>query len=334
MGKKIKNTDYFMVSFGGLFFLILALNLSYGPSQINPFTYLASGGEGYTDLAHTILWDIRLPRILVCCLVGMALGAGGVLSQGLFRNPLASPSVIGTSSGGVLAAVTLMFFGVGHLFFLIPIAGFGGALLTTLLVLKLTKAQEGQSIDKVLLTGFSLNTLVGAITSFILALSLEDYEKAPMILNWMMGSFSGKGWEHIFMAIVPISIGLYLSFTLAYRLNLLALGSEVAQSLGVDWQGLRLKAIFAIALLVGASVSIVGLLPFLGLIVPHVTRTLIGPEHRRLLMASLINGMTLTLFADFLARQLWQPKELQVGVLISLAGSPLFLWLLWRRNDV
>jgi iron complex transport system permease protein len=262
----------------------------------------------------------------------MALGTAGVLSQGLFRNPLASPSVIGTSSGGVLAAVVAMYLGFPKLAWTIPGMGFAGALITTLMVLYLTQRDAQGSIEKVLLAGFSLNTFVGALTSFVLALSLEESSKAPMILNWMMGSFSGKGWEHMAIALAPISIGMLLAFSLAYRLNVLALGGEIAQSLGVSWETVRTQAIIAIALLVGTSVSLVGLLPFLGLIVPHITRSLIGPEHRRLMICSLINGMNLTLLADFLARHIWQPKELQVGVLIALVGSPLFLWLLWRNQ--
>lgn len=283
-------------------------------------------------MAQTIIWEIRLPRTIVCCLVGLALASAGVLSQGLFRNPLASPSVIGTSSGGVLATVLVIYLGVSKLFYFIPLAGFLGALLTTILVLYLTQRQAGFNIERILLTGFSLNTLVGAITSFILSLSLEDYNRAPMILNWMMGSFSGKGWEHVSLAVIPVSIGLYMAARIAYRLNILSLGNEVAASLGVSWHRVRTLAIITIALLVGTSVSLVGLLPFLGLIVPHITRSILGSEHRRLLFGSMINGMSLTLLADFLARHLWQPSELQVGVLISLVGSPLFLWLLWKKQ--
>lgn len=309
------------------------LNLTYGPSHYSLFDWLRNLASQSDPLSHTIIWEIRLPRTLVCCLIGMALATAGVLSQGLFRNPLASPSVIGTSSGGVLAAVLVIYLGFGNLFYTIPIAGFLGALLTTVLVLYLTQQSMGYQIERVLLTGFSLNTLVGAITSFILSISLEDYNKAPMILNWMMGSFSGKGWQHLGVALLPICIGVYLAFMISYRLNILAMGNEVAQSLGISWNRIRILAIVAIALLVGTSVSLVGLLPFLGLIVPHITRSLVGPEHRRLLIGSMINGMTLALVADFIARHLWQPKELQVGVLISLIGSPLFLWLLWKKRE-
>jgi iron complex transport system permease protein len=325
-------SDHAIAVFGIFFIGVSTLNLAYGPSHFDIFELLADHPQGTNDLAKTIIWDIRLPRMVICCLIGMALGTAGVLSQGLFRNPLASPSVIGTSSGGVLAAVVAMYLGFPKLAWTIPGMGFAGALITTLMVLYLTQRDAQGSIEKVLLAGFSLNTFVGALTSFVLALSLEESSKAPMILNWMMGSFSGKGWEHMAIALAPISIGMLLAFSLAYRLNVLALGGEIAQSLGVSWETVRTQAIIAIALLVGTSVSLVGLLPFLGLIVPHITRSLIGPEHRRLMICSLINGMNLTLLADFLARHIWQPKELQVGVLIALVGSPLFLWLLWRNQ--
>lgn len=311
--------------------LALSANFFVGPSKVDPISLFFEQDEEIRKLQETILWQIRLPRLLICTLVGMAISAAGVLSQGLFRNSLASPSVIGTSSGGVLAAVLVIYFGRQELVLWIPVAGFVGALVTTLLVIYATQDRT-QGIERILLTGFSINTLIGSITSFFLALSLDDFSRAPMILNWMMGSFNSKGWEHVLLSLIPIAIGIYLAFFCTYRLNVLSLGSEIAQSLGISWNRLRLQTIVGISLLVGTSVSLVGMLPFLGLIVPHLSRQIVGADHKKLLIASMINGISLCLIADFMARNLWQPVEMQVGVLISLIGSPLFLWLLWRSN--
>jgi iron complex transport system permease protein len=154
------------------------------------------------------------------------------------------------------------------------------------------------------------------------------------MMNWMLGTLSGKTWEHGLIGSGPILIGILLSQRLAYRFNVLSLGNDVAQSLGIDLRRLRVHAVLLISALVATSVSIGGLMPFIGLVVPHFSRLLVGPDHRSLLLVSVVNGMSLLMLADLLARILMPPQEIQVGVLISLLGSPFFLWMLYQRRKM
>ncbi|MFY7929294.1 MAG: FecCD family ABC transporter permease, partial [Oligoflexus sp.] len=179
-----------------------------------------------------------------------------------------------------------------------------------------------------------LNGILSAISSFILSLSLNEFDKAPAMMNWMLGTLSGKTWEHGLIGSGPILIGILLSQRLAYRFNVLSLGNDVAQSLGIDLRRLRVHAVLLISALVATSVSIGGLMPFIGLVVPHFSRLLVGPDHRSLLLVSVVNGMSLLMLADLLARILMPPQEIQVGVLISLLGSPFFLWMLYQRRKM
>jgi len=310
------------------------LSISFGGASIYPWQILNTKAEDWEMVRH-ILLSIRLPRVVCACLVGGALAAAGVITQGLFRNPLASPSVIGISSGGVLGAI-LAFYGGLNLwgFWALPLSAFVGCLLTTLVILQFARSSKSWAIDDLLLVGFALNGILSAISSFILSLSLNEFDKAPAMMNWMLGTLSGKTWEHGLIGSGPILIGILLSQRLAYRFNVLSLGNDVAQSLGIDLRRLRVHAVLLISALVATSVSIGGLMPFIGLVVPHFSRLLVGPDHRSLLLVSVVNGMSLLMLADLLARILMPPQEIQVGVLISLLGSPFFLWMLYQRRKM
>lgn len=320
----------------------LALSLAFGASDVGPLAAwrtlvdFALGRPALgpdAELARTILFSIRMPRLLAAALVGGALAAAGVVSQGLFRNDLASPSVLGTEAGGSLAAVAVFYLGAQHSHWVtMPLAAFGGALLATALIFQLARRQVRMSMETLLLTGFALNALFGALTSLVISLSLEDYQKAGAVLHWLLGGFAAKGWEHVTMGLVPMTAGLVILALIAPRLDVLALGEDVARSLSIDLPRLRQTAIVALALLVGAAVAIGGAIPFVGLIVPHATRRLVGPAHRRLLLLSTVNGATLVLVADLIARTVRAPAELEVGILTSLLGAPFFLTLLKRRR--
>jgi len=324
--------------------LILALlaSFAFGASNIGPSAALQSLRDALlgrapadqdAELARTILFDIRLPRLIAAALVGGALAAAGVVSQGLFRNDLASPSVLGTEAGGSLAAVLVFYLGAQHTHWVtMPLAAFLGALAATTLVFRLASRTLRMPMETLLLTGFALNALFGALTSLVISLSLEDYQKAGAVLHWLLGGFAAKGWEHVAMGILPVTAGLAMLFALAPRLDVLALGEEVAASLSVDLVRLRRIAVIAMAILVGAAVAVGGAIPFVGLIVPHATRRLVGPSHRRLLVLSTLNGMTLVVIADLIARTIRAPAELEVGILTSLLGAPFFLMLLKRKR--
>jgi iron complex transport system permease protein len=318
---------------GALALCLLAfiLSWSFGGTAAYPWQLLSHSND--LDMLRRILIDIRLPRVVAACLVGGALAAAGVLTQGLFRNPLASPSVIGISSGGVLGAIIAFYLGLNILsLWILPVFALLGCVLTTGVLLRFARDTRGFPIEDLLLVGFALNGILGALTSFVLSISLNDFDKAPAMMNWMLGTLSGKTWEHSLVACGPIIVGLLLSQRLAYRFNMLSLGHDLAQTLGVDLKRLRTEAVLLVSVLVGTAVSMSGMMPFIGLIVPHFTRMMVGPDHRRLLSVSIFNGMTLLMLADLVARILIPPQEIQVGVLVSLIGSPFFLWMLYQRR--
>jgi iron complex transport system permease protein len=284
--------------------------------------------------ADTIFFSIRIPRLLVAALCGIALSAAGVLSQGLFRNALASPSVLGTEAGASFSAALTFYLGPTLLqWFTLPLAAFFGAFITTSLLLVTSTFRRVYTMENLLLIGFALNALFGALTSFVISLVLEDYQKFPAVIYWLLGGLNAKGWQHVYVAFVPIVVGVLIAYRLCVQLNVLTLGEEVAQSLSVKIPRLKRQIIFVVALLVGAAVSVAGALSFVGLVVPHVTRLLFGAEHRRLLIFSCVNGASLLLLADLAARTLASPQELQVGVIIALIGAPFFLWLLFRTQS-
>ncbi len=311
--------------------LVFLLSWSFGGAAAYPWQLLSPSED--LDMLERILIDIRLPRVLAACLIGGALAAAGVLTQGLFRNPLASPSVIGISSGGVLGAILAFYLGLNLVsLWILPVFALIGCVLSTTVLLRFARDPRGFPIEDLLLIGFALNGILSALTSFLLSLSLNDYDKAPAMMNWMLGTLSGKTWEHCMIAAGPLILGILFAQKLAYRFNVLSLGNDVAQTLGIDLKRLRTEAVLLVSILVGTSVSLSGMMPFIGLIVPHFTRILVGPDHRQLLGLSVINGMTLLMLADLLARILIPPQEIQVGVLISLIGSPFFLWMLYQRR--
>ncbi len=314
------------------FAAIFVLSWSFGGAEAYPWQLLA-GFNPDDEMLRRILFDIRLPRVLAACLVGGALAAAGVITQGLFRNSLASPSVIGISSGGVLGAIIAFYLGM-NVFSLwtLPLFALIGCLLTTVLLLRFARDTRNFPVEDLLLVGFAVNGILGALSSFILSLSLNDFDKAPAMMNWMLGTLNGKTWDHILVAFAPILIGIFFAQRLAYRFNILSLGTDVAQTLGLDLKRLRTEAVLLISVLVARSVSISGLMPFIGLVVPHLSRMMVGPDHRHLLGVSVINGMSLLLLADLIARILIPPQEIQVGVLVALIGSPFFLWMLYQRR--
>ncbi len=313
---------FFIFSFG--------MAWSLGGAPLYPWQLLKSDDM---ELTHHILLSIRLPRIACACLVGAAISVAGMLTQGLFRNPLASPDVIGISSGGSFGAILGFSLGLNTVgIWTLPLFAFVGCLITTLLVLALARSANFAAVEDLLLVGFAISAILSALSSFVLSLSLKDFDKAPAMMNWLLGTLSGKTWGHVNIGLIPIILGLLASIRISYQLNVLSLGSDVAQTLGLKLRRLRIQTIIVMSTLVATSVSIGGILPFLGLIVPHFSRLLVGPDHKKLLVISAINGMSLLLLADLAARTLLAPSEIQVGVLISLFGSPFFLLMLYKRR--
>jgi iron complex transport system permease protein len=315
-----------------------ALSLADLPSAIRALLDPANASPADQD-ARTIQLAIRFPRALVAALAGGMLGVAGVLSQGLFRNSLASPSVLGTEGGGSLAAVTALYLGTAFVHWtVLPLFAFLGALGATTLIHRLAGRLAGRAdgagygVESLILVGLALNALFAAASSFVVSLAFEDHAKAGAVMHWLLGGFGTATIDHAYLLAPLVLVGGALALRLGPRLDVLSLGSEIASTLAVDVRSLRRQVAVAVAVLVGGAVAVAGALPFVGLIVPHATRGLVGPRHRPLMIASFANGATLTLVADAVARTVRAPAELEVGILTSLAGVPLFLWLLLRKR--
>ena len=290
-------------------------------------------GQQVDQVAETIFLTIRIPRTIVAALCGGALAAAGVISQGLFSNVLASPAILGTSSGGSFCAVLAFFFSASvYHWYSVPLAAFAGALVVTSLLIVV--AGQGISGTRLLLVGFATNTFFGALTSLLIFLLIEEQYKIASVLHWLFGGFNGRTWQHLQLLIGPVVIGFVICRMIVGRLDTLFLGEGVAQSLGVKLRQLNYLAIAAIALLVGSTVAVAGTLPFIGLMIPHVCRLVYGAQHGRLLIFSFIHGMSFTLLIDIVARLLGGAREIDVGIMTTLIGGPFFLGvLLWQKTS-
>jgi iron complex transport system permease protein len=279
------------------------------------------------ELAAIILWQIRLPRLLVGMLVGSALSASGLVLQAYFRNSLASPGLLGVSAGGTAGAVVAIGLGWASVsLFVLPVISIFGALLATGAVVSL--ARRGAGTERLLLAGIALNALLGAVSSYVLSNFTLSYERNAQILFWLLGGLEDRTWEHVWMA-APIMVAGVLLAPLGRPMDLLSLGAQEAQSLGVDVTRLRRRMLGLTTLLTALATAVSGTVGFVGLIVPHVLRLLVGPEHRRLVPLSLIGGATFLVACDLVGRC---AGGLRVGIVTSLVGGPFFLWLLRRQT--
>lgn len=279
-----------------------------------------------SSINQTIVWDLRLPRIIAALMVGAALGLSGALLQGMLRNGLADPFILGISAGAGLVAVA--FFTLGLLQSWVPVAAWIGAIATTSLVYLLARGPSGISVERLVLGGVAISSMFGAVQSMLLLLSEDGRIQAA--LNWLVGSLNGRGWKELSMAGPYLAIALLIGCSLARVMNLLQLGDDMAVSLGVSLFRSRLMIGAIAALLAASAVSIAGLVGFVGLIVPHGVRLLVGTDYRWILPLSVVGGAWILLLADWLSRL--GAIELPVGIVTALLGSPVFVWLLYRRS--
>jgi cobalamin transport system permease protein len=293
---------------------------------------------------YRIVTIVRLPGLMVAALVGAALACAGATMQGLFRNPLADPGIIGVSAGasfGVVLAITqvwtlgnLWLFDSGPLgsaLWRVPVAAFAGALVAALVVYLLSLQRGRTNLAALLLAGVALNSVLGAVTS-VLLLRAGNLDAVRAVLSWLVGSLEGRGWDYFNVVRWPIVLSAILILAYARDLNLLVIGEESAQSLGVNVPRVRLILLALSSLMTASAVSIAGAIGFVGLIVPHMLRLVIGPDHRVLLPASFIGGAAFLVIADALARSVIAPEQLPVGIVTALVGGPFFLFLLWRNR--
>ncbi|MBH5320841.1 iron ABC transporter permease [Paenibacillus sp. GSMTC-2017] len=283
-------------------------------------------GEG--DGAHeSIIWNLRLPRVLVGLLVGACLAASGTLLQGVMKNPLADPGIIGVSAGGGLAAVVALVL-FPQFSFLLPSFAFAGALISAV-VIYLLAWDGGSSPVKIVLAGIAVNALLGGVMNGIMVLNSDRIQS---VLPWLAGGLSGRSWPHLMFLLPYAVIGLTLVPLAAKTSNLLTLGDQSAQSLGQHVERQRFLIVALASLLAGAAVSVAGLVGFVGLIVPHAVRLFIGEDYRYLLPFSIVGGAVLMVIADTVARSWFDPLELPAGILLACIGAPFFLILLKRRR--
>lgn len=283
-----------------------------------------------------VLFGIRLPRVVLGVLVGAGLSVSGAAMQGLFRNPLADPALVGVSSGAALGAVGIIVLGAALPSawvdlagpFLLPLAAFAGGALATLLVYRLATSDGRTSVATMLLAGIAINAVAGAGTGLMTFLADDDQLRDLMF--WTLGSLGGVTWTRLAVVAPLVLLGIAATLPLARSLNALLLGEAEAGHLGIDTQRVKRRIIALAALIVGAATAVSGIIGFVGLVVPHLLRLAIGPDHRYLLPGAALLGASLLLGADLLARTLLAPAELPIGIVTALVGGPFFLWLLLR----
>lgn len=294
-----------------------------------------TGHNALTDARRTILLEVRLPRVLAAGIVGAALAVSGLLFQGLFRNPMADPYVIGSSGGALLGAcVGIFFFSQLSLFGFSAVAllAFAGSVLTIGIVYLLARSHSQTNPVALLLAGFAVSTML-SYTSFVFELFGAGAGSAnSILLSWMRGVIGIPEPRQLALSFSLLALALFAAIPLTRRLNTLALGEEYAHQLGLQVERTRIGIIVTGSLLAAVAVALGGLISFAGLIVPHIGRLLLGPDHTRLLPVTALSGAIFLILADTLARSLFSPTELPVGILMAFLGGPFFLYLLRSAN--
>jgi len=309
-----------------LFILVSIISLMKGAVELSGLEFInAIFKQGdYTN--QMIIWDLRLPRLISSMLVGSALGMSGALLQGMLRNSLASPYLLGISAGSGLVIVLLISIGIWQS--LIPFIAWMGAITSTVLVYFLARTGTNISVERLILGGVALSSLFGAIQSMLL-LQAEDGQ-VQTALTWLIGSLNGRGWNEIKMGGIPIILSLVFGSLLSRQLNILSLGDELSIGLGNSLNRSRYLIGAIASLLAASAVSIAGLVGFVGLIVPHAVRLLFGNDYRVVLPYSALVGALTLCMADLIARS--GDIEVPVGIITSLFGAPIFILLLYRRS--
>lgn len=322
----------YLSSFAILLFALL-LSIAIGSVFLAPAeiwnTLIGRGAE----ISTSILWKIRLPRTVLVALTGAALGISGASYQGLFRNPLADPFLIGVASGAGLGAIIAMSVQWPYSFWgllIVPLAAFITALLTVSIVYVIARIGHTVPTTNLILAGVAVSSFATSLTSFLMLRSTDEMRRA---LGWLLGGSIQNGWTSI-LAILPfLSVGVGILLISGHTLNILQFGDDQAQQLGLNVTRTRTTILIAASLVTATAVSFSGIVGFVGLVVPHLMRMWVGADYRRLLPLSLISGASVLLFADVLARVVLAPQEIPVGIVTALAGAPFFLWVLRRSKN-
>lgn len=310
-----------------LFVILLSfLGLAIGSVRVDIISYFL--GE-LDSTSSYIIWNIRLPRVIMCLLTGAGLAVCGVAYQSIFRNPLSDPYILGVSSGASLGASIAIVTGLEAYFFGVTGLAFIFALFTVWIIIRLASIGNRLHNTTLLLSGISINFLMAAIISLIMILNKESMDK---IIFWTMGSMSAARFSDLWIVGVFVFIGIFIIRVFARELNVLLTGGDVARSLGVDVEKTKKTILFFSTLMIAVIVAYCGVIGFIGLIVPHITRILVGSDNRRIIPFSIFGGMIFTLIADILARTLISPSEIPLGAITSIVGAPFFIFLLYNAK--
>ena len=324
------------------FFLVIILSLTLGQVDISLTGTIAVVGyqlylpgfsaDDFTLEQQAILWQIRMPRTLVGLLVGAALAVSGAVMQGVFGNYLADPGIIGVSSGAATGAMIAIASGSGFLnLFYMPLCAFIGAVVAVSITVFLVMRQGKIPVMALLLAGVAVSMILGAINSGILTYINE--QKMQQYLFWMVGGLDFRRWEHVYLAVWPISIGISVLLLLARQINILVLGETEARAVGMAIVPIRVLLLLVASMTTATAVCVSGNIGFVGLVIPHITRMLVGPDHRILLPFSALAGGMFLLICDTLGRILLCPSEIRVGIMTAILGVPYFLYLLRRMHN-
>jgi iron complex transport system permease protein len=312
--------------------LVLVLAVNVGPVDIDLGKAIRDWVNDQTTIESLILFDIRLPRSLLAMLIGATLGLAGASLQGLLRNPLAEPGIIGVSNGAALGAVIVFYYGIaGIAWFLLPLGGLIGALVAMLVIFLLVG--QNRSIITLILAGIAINAIGGAFIALALNFAESPYAMQEIVF-WLLGSVSNRSVNELYIAMPFMLVGWGMMLYCGRFLNALTLGEETATSMGFNVARMRLVLILGVTASVGAAVSVAGNIGFVGLVVPHLIRPFVAYEPRRLLLSSAITGAILLLVADMVVQLLSDNGEMKLGVITALVGAPFFLFLILKSRNV
>ena len=312
--------------------LVLVMAVNVGPVEIDLDKAIQDWLNDQTTIESLILFDIRLPRSLLAMLIGATLGLAGASLQGLLRNPLAEPGIIGVSNGAALGAVIVFYYGIaGIAWFLLPLGGLIGALVAMIIIFLLVG--QNRSIITLILAGIAINAIGGAFIALALNFAESPYAMQEIVF-WLLGSVSNRSVNELYIAMPFMLVGWGMMLYCGRFLNALTLGEETAKSMGFNVARMRLVLILGVTASVGAAVSVAGNIGFIGLVVPHLIRPFVAYEPRRLLLSSAITGAILLLIADIVVQILSDNGEMKLGVITALVGAPFFLFLILKSRNV
>ena len=344
--KNLTKINLFFLSMIFILLILLIIGVSYGPVKITIFNVLVIIFQEFgflkdifiSDINKIVLLDIRLPRVVLGAIVGLALGTSGAILQGLFRNPLVDPGFIGVSSGAAVGAMfAILFTQVIQLYFwkflipfILPILAIIGSFITTILVYKMSKVDGKTNIMTMLLSGIAVNAISGSIIGLFVSVSSDIQLRS--FTFWTLGGLDNADWFVVFLTALFVTIPLIMVFKMKYELDIFMLGDSEAHHLGLNVELLKKKIILMSSIMVGISVSFCGMIGFIGLVTPHLVRLFIGPKHKLLIPGAALLGAIILSLSDLIAKSIIAPAQLPLGVITSAIGAPFFIWLIINQK--